>query len=213
MAEEEEASRRDADYAKPTLRDRAVIYQDIPKELLGPESDRLLETARQSLVDYTNKYSSIATEFTESVDQKLEIAVMYSIGGTLQEISTLTEVPIRTIREWMHTPWWATALELGKHYKYAQLHAKQIKTGELILDRLIHRLESGKVSTKTLITALGVIGKESREMEKQKAQSKMEDKTKSALEEIRLNLKELSEAHKAKDVTPYVERFNTDEVN
>jgi hypothetical protein len=193
-----------AERTLPSLRERAVIWKDIPVEQLGPDADKLLLSAKEGIVEFTNAKGEGSWKNTAlySPENKLEAAVMYSMSGSFITVAETMSLPIATVRLWSTQPWWPKAITLGRFYQSQKVHAKFVLLSEVVLERLTEALLNDNVRVATLVAALKVVGTESRETFKGMSGATAEDSTKAALADIQTKLKELSRAYDAKDVTP-----------
>lgn len=76
-------------------------------------------------------------------EKKLEAATLYCVYGDAKEVSRLTDVPEKVIKEWKQEPWW---YEIQKEVYVEQnenLAAKLSKTLAKTIDELNDRLENG----------------------------------------------------------------------
>lgn len=196
---------RELGISTSSVKERAMIYKDIPLIALGPEADMLLLEAKQALVDHTNNGPAARGEGFQtksSPEQKIEVAVIYSMTGSLIETSREANIDYHLVTEWSLQPWWPKAVKLGRFYKDNQFHSMISDLSEICLIKLKDRITRGEVSTSTLLQAMKVVGEEKRETKKALSGASEQDKQKEFNLKIAAKLREITLANEAKDITP-----------
>ena len=78
-----------------------------------------------------------------SMSQKTDAATLYCVYGDMDEVSKLTDVPVKVLREWKQEPWW---VEIQKQIYVEQndkLSSRISGVLETAIEQIVDRLEHG----------------------------------------------------------------------
>lgn len=78
-----------------------------------------------------------------SVDSKTDAATLYAVYGDVEQVSELTNIPQRTIREWKEEPWWVEIQKKVYCEQNENLSSRISKVLDTTITQLEERLEHG----------------------------------------------------------------------
>jgi transposase-like protein len=75
--------------------------------------------------------------------EKVHAAAMYVVMGSYTKVSELTGVPLKTLENWRHEPWWYEVTSRVKKEKNDELDAKFTQVLDKSVDELEDRVKNG----------------------------------------------------------------------
>ena len=78
-----------------------------------------------------------------TVEKKVHAACLYAVTGNLQQVSTLSDIPVGQLKSMMSEQWWEDVVQQVRREENDQITAKMTSFVEKSLDAVVERLENG----------------------------------------------------------------------
>lgn len=76
--------------------------------------------------------------------KRVEVITAYLSTGSPTIASSLTGIPVNTIKTWIRQPWWKEQVEEIKNKEYVELDKKLVNVMDKAIDAVMDRLENGE---------------------------------------------------------------------